>query len=409
MSSATSTSIFFDPWIDSDYYAAVIPVLPLLYDRVFIYYPSDRWAATSLNPLAQADYRENYLYWIQRGVLVPVVQGNYPVDRDISPTRAAEDGPTDGFTAELKRLRRTAEEHWIVLERGATQRGRESADALIRTFGDAEFMEALRFEPQLDRLPDLAYFYAGGATLSTRHALRETVGTYENDDWIRAEYRLGEYLLPSVLGYQYRSLKLLMKERPDHWIFHRTAGAFGFARHLNRRHALASAPTWVDRDKIDRWRDLGLHTVLRRFLHREINRKLSVQSVPPVEAESSLSNHVATQLGKLQEKLPTEVLTKLKLNEFFPEIVGVAAGSLIGAAFAEGNLPAELADTGVGYLVGASVGYVLGKIGERWVYLSPLTLRWDELIDMVEQHFGSSSAAIVEEHILSFEDVRILA
>lgn len=203
---------FFDPWIDLDYYYTLLPLLPLLFDRVFVYYPSDRWVdrTSYLQPLARPRYRQNLLYWLREGVLVPVVKGDYPFTDHIGARRLENDGPSDESCAALTESRRAGEAGWVILDRDATERGRESARKIINEIGGSdEVAKALRVRVDREAVPELAYHYAGGSCASVAQTLIETIGTYQNDDWIRQDQELGEYVLPSVKAYQYRALQRL--------------------------------------------------------------------------------------------------------------------------------------------------------------------------------------------------------
>lgn len=222
-----TTCVFFDPWIDLDYYYTVLPLLPLVFDRVFIYYPSDRWVETThyLSPIGREHYRQELLYWARKGIIVPVVKGEYPFSNDIGEARLQNDGPTDQFQLNLQELRKEHEVNWVILPTGATERGRESARQIIRDLGNKELFQALRVKINPKAVPELAYYHSGGQQATAESTLTETIGTYENDDWIRSERNLGEYLLPSVKAYQYRALHDLRKQIEIYNINHYAAVA----------------------------------------------------------------------------------------------------------------------------------------------------------------------------------------
>jgi hypothetical protein len=137
----------------------------LVFDRVFVYYPSDRWIESTghLTPLAKDRYRQELLYWINKGVFVPVVKGGYPLDDDIGHVRLALDGPTNQFRAQLQRERAKTEDQWVILARNATARGRDDAVRTIRDLGGAVAVsQALSVTVDPSALPTLAYHYAGG-------------------------------------------------------------------------------------------------------------------------------------------------------------------------------------------------------------------------------------------------------
>lgn len=102
--------IFIDPWIDRNFYYKYLPILPLLHEKIFIYYPSDRWAKDTMNSNQYAIWLENFKYWIQKNVFIPVVQANYPFNEsDISEYRWKNDQPTKEFLEILRQQRKTLE------------------------------------------------------------------------------------------------------------------------------------------------------------------------------------------------------------------------------------------------------------------------------------------------------------
>ena len=231
-----------------------------------------------MDPLSRELYRQEFLYWLKKGILVPVVKGGYPHDHHIAPERWKRDGPSDDFLRQLRELRASHEDRWIVVARDATERGRDRARDLIgRLGGDSKLSRSLRVEVDVARVPELAYYLAGGSAAQAGDMLLETVGAYENDDWIRSEYSLGEYLLPSPMAAQYRVLHDLSRGGTHPSDVASSSVALAAELTTNSVYALAlgvflekrGITGWPERARIEEWREMGLHNVLRDFLASE--------------------------------------------------------------------------------------------------------------------------------------------
>lgn len=384
------SSIFFDPWIDLDYFYSILPILPLIYEKIFIYYPSDRWLENSkhIPPTVRQKYRQEFLFWLDKKVIVPVVKGDYPFTQEIGPGRWEEDGPTDMFAAKLKSLRAISVDDWIVLEAYSTEKGRELAQEIIENSSEiSQLQSALRVDIDPTTIPQLAYHYAGRTSAEIMGTLIETIGTYENDDWIRRENKLGEFLLPNSLAYQYRALQDLKNQQFDHGVQHNSTIALA-AESFFARKGQQSSQLWPDREKAIKWRELGLHSLLRAFLIEEASsaRLLSKDE----EAKAVI---LGNELSKLREKLPVDVAKKLLeenlLVEILADLLGMAGG------FATLGIP------------GAAIGTVVGHVGNKLISFAYDQIRWERLITLIGDHFSLSKKKRWQTFALGFGDVTV--
>jgi hypothetical protein len=388
-----SFTAFFDPWIDLDYYYTLLPLLPLIFDRVFVYYPSDRWVLTTsyLQPLARLRYQENLLYWLKEGVLVPVVKGDYPFTEHIGTSRLEKDGPSNEFRAGLTKIRRADEAGWVILDRDATERGRESAKEIINLLGGSdEVARAMRVQVDRAAVPELAYHYAGGEGASVAQTLLETVGTYQNDDWIRQERELGEYVLPSVKAYQYRALHDLLKHSESGDIVHQVALAALDKYAISRR--IRTGTEWPEREQVKQWRDIGLHRILREFLASEAE-----VGGPTADDGSEAGLGLAERLASLRDHIPVRVAAGVLDQSLLWNSVTMFSGAL-GGFVTSGP---------VGGLVGFAGGVIVGQVGERAVRLGLRRVSWARLVDRVAIALGSKPATALKGFALGFGDVTV--
>lgn len=388
--------IFFDPWIAPGYYYNILPALPLIFHRVFVYYPSDRWLAEEnhLGSTVIDWYRNELAHWIQEGVIVPIVQGNYPFENDIPRIRSEKDGPTSSFREALKYARSHHGESWVILEKGVTERGRESARNIINELGDsAALMQELHFEAKPGAIPELAYYYGVSNKDTKEKTLVETIGTYENDDWMRRELGLGEYLLPSVMAYQYRALQDLRQHSDDGDIRHNMVRASTVDQHLRQRH-LRQGIDWIEREKIEQWRALGLHNVLREFLTSEA-ASIDTDTETAIEPlnETSLNERLAT----IRSSLPIEMASAIIDKKLVASVL--LTSGILGGFVTSG--PA-------GAVAGAMAGVLVGKVGRHIVRLSLKGFRWDRFLDLLASTLGWQTSLHIERYVLAFGDVTIL-
>lgn len=389
--------IFFDPWIEREYYYHLLPILPLVFHRVYLYYPSDHWVINEsyLSPTLKEAYVRELLYWIEQGAIVPVVQGNYPLVDDISTARKDRDGPTSLFMEPLRALRRRKEETWILLRRGATQRGRDEARTVIRQLGGIPTVtEALNFKPTARKnMPELAYYYGEEGHASKPSTLEESIGTYCNDDWIRREFALGEYLLPGLLAYQYRALQDLQNQPVEPSITHTITTVAALDEDLNKRR-LRSGLEWIDREKMREWRTLGLHFRLRQFLASESARQ-NLSEEPGSYAESGVA--LQERLAGLRSSLPVELAVTLIDRKLLLNVITAVSGTF-----------GFVTSGPVGAVVGGVLGVVIGRVGQRIVRLSKGICQWGLFLDYLELTLGEALRKRVNKFILGFGDVTVL-
>lgn len=383
-----SASIFFDPWIDLDYYYTNLPLLPLIYDHVYIYYPSDRWVETtnSLSPAERVQYRSELGYWFDRRVLIPVVKGEYPFVGEIGKGRLEADGPTDKFKESLSQFRTLSESKWIVLDPYSTERGRSEAEKLILNYSDDELLrQAIQVEISPTGVPQLAYYYAGGKQAKIKQTLVETIGTYENDDWIRREKGLGEYLLPSFFAYQYRALKDLQNQNDRADILHNTATALAVDTFIGQ-NAGRLPNKWPNRKKIELWRELGLHKILRNFL---LNEAKAVKLLGKDEEEKGII--IGHHLAKLRDKLPIGLRSILIEQNLMSDII-------VSLFVTSGFVASEL---------DALTGFAVGHVGQKAIRLGIKKIHWGKFLDLVGDTLGTEAEQKLQSHILGFGDVSV--
>lgn len=402
------STVFFDPWINRDYYYSVLPLLPLMFDRIFIYYPSDGWIDTAgrLEPNRRELYRQELIHWIRSGVLVPVVKGAYPVDVDPGAERFAGDRPSSDFLSFLRDYRESQEERWVVLDRGATERGRESARDLVESSGSAaDLGRIIKVAIDPSSIPELAYHYAGGETASNVDTLIETIGTYDNDDWMRKEYDLGEYLLPSTIAVQYRALQDLRSGQVAGEIRSRAVAleaeltsntVFALALDIFAERRLPGQ--WLDRKLIEEWREMGLHNVLRDFLVSEA-ACLHVALQDPKE----LARNLGEGLVELRSMLPGKIASRLIDGEIISQVAFAFMGAVIGAVVG----PSSPLYAGVGGAVGTMVDAVVGHVGSRPIRYVATSVRWDRFLEWIAQVFDYDSSRSLQKAVLSFGDVTV--
>lgn len=398
MTEQDQDAIFFDPWIDRRYYYHFLPILPLVFHRVYIYYPSDRCVINKpdLSSTLKEAYVRELLYWIEQGAIVPVVQGNYPLVDDISTTRKDRDGPTSLFMERLRALRQRKEETWILLQRGATQRGRDEARTVIRQLGGISTVtEALNFKPTARKnMPELAYYYGKVSHASRPSALEESIGTYRNDDWIRREFALGEYLLPRLLAYQYRTLQDLQNQPLEPSITHTITGVAALDEDLTKRR-LRSNFEWIDREKMREWRELGLHFRLRQFLASESAHQ-NLSEEPGSCGESGVG--LQERLAELRSSLPVDLAVALIDRQLLLDVITAISGTLNGF----------VTSGPVGAVVGGVLGVVIGRVGQRIVRLSMRRCQWSLFLDYLELTLSEALRKRVNKFILGFGDVTVL-
>ena len=387
--------VFFDPWVSLDYYYQLLPLLPLVYDRVYVYYPSDRWveSTASLSPTSRDRYRREYIHWISEGVVVPVVKGDYPFVDDIPATRRENDGPSDTFVDALRKIRAAADDKWVIVDRDSTEQGRAEASQIVGDLGGAtEVAQALDVRVDRAAIPDLAYFYAGSNIATVKTAAVETVASYLNDDRIRRELRLGEYLLPPTRAYQYRALYDLLDGTRDDDVCQSAAVASAMDAHAVGR-SMRLGYEWPKRDSIKQWRDLGLHSVLREFLASEVECHCTADAQPTETAQL-----LADSLDKLRDELPVELATILLKNDLLWTIL--LAFSTTASGFVSGGGLAGLA-------TGATGSVVIGGVGKKLIRLALNKIRWHLLVDEISRSCLRGATPGIRRFALGFGEASV--
>lgn len=389
----TPTSVFFDPWIDLDYYFTVLPILPLVFDRIFIYYPSDHWIESThyLSPSGREHYRRAMLYCLSRGIIVPVVKGDYPFDNEIGGARLKNDNPTDLFRSKLRKNREANEKDWIILPPGSTERGRQSATEIVHYIGKKDLLHALLVKADPKAIPELAYYYSGGKQATKERALIETIGTYENDEWIRSENRLGEYLLPSVMAYQYRSLYEMHKQNEVYDIKHYAAVASALDQYSEQKLGLIIGE-WPEQQKMDQWRELGLHRVLRAFLAAEASPRVSNNN--EIVDNSAIFSE---RLNELRSQLPVKIALELIDNKILWNLLLISSGVVSG--FVTSGI--------LGAAFGLAGSVVVGQVGDRVIRFGLRKIRWDLFLEYVSDVIGHKQGRKLEQFALGFGDVTV--
>jgi hypothetical protein len=200
---------------------------------------------------------------------------------------------------------------------------------------------------------------------------------------------LGEYLLPSVRAYQYCALQELRKRSDIADVRHNIAlvselDTFGLER------AARPGVEWLGRDRIEQWRELGLHRVLRRFLASEA-------ASAELSNERDASPSFADSLTSLRDRLPV-ALAEAVLDRRLLWDVGLAFNASAAGFVAGGP---------IGGLIGFVGGVVVGRVGQRGITVGLRRLRWDRLVDHVSDILGQHGGRAVQKFALGFGDVTV--
>jgi len=389
------TDIFFDPLVDRDYYYTILPLLPLLYDHIYIYYPSDNWAKVTnyLSPTTRISYIQNLRHWISKGVIIPVLKGEYPLKDDIRKKRSEMDGPSEEFKNVLKKYRKDYQESLITLDVQSTLRGYDEARKLIQEIGNEEQIINMIKLDLNEAIPDLFYYYAGGPRATSSKLLLEIISAYKNDDWIRKDNELGEYLLPSTAAYQYHAITDLGEKKRIEDIYHNTI-IVRAVDILDEKRLRRDICEWPEKDNIETWRELGLHRILRVFLHSQ-----AISNNPDVQANELeyTSIELGNRLTKLRSQLPGELASLLVDKGLLSQIIICLTASL-------GIVIGDATST----IIGGLVTLCVGNIGSKAILFSLKRIKWDKFIDAIEDVLGSKSNRTLESIALAFGDVIVL-
>lgn len=291
---------------------------------------------------------------------------------------------------------------WITINRNETTRGRDEASDTNKFFNSQDLINKLDIG---NTFPELAI----AKYSSKSEVLIETIATYKNNDWIREKNKLGEFVLPPRLAYQYKNLKDLESAVDiSSEIYHYAISSRSMDEILIPNEKMLYA--WPEKRSVEIWRQVGLHNLLREFMSNEINRyekdtgSLDYGTIDGSELVNiSLSNETKT---KLLDICNSEFVKKLDyafgdalytvINRIVVFVILTALGS-VSLDMSPQIRSTAFAATGTTFTA---------SIGNRIVYLLLNRYRWDRFVDFIEPFLLNKFDA--PAYASAFGGVRIL-